>query len=343
MMPDSTTIQFFTLRNNSGMEVTLSNYGARVVSISVPDKKGRFDHVALGFDSISDYFMAKETYHGATIGRYANRVSKGMFSLDGKTISLTQNVNQDHLHGGVNGFHCVVWQIIGNSDTEASFQYVSLDGEEGYPGELTIEVRYQLTTNNELSIHYSATTTASTVINVTNHTYFNLSGAGYGHIDHHIVEINAAHYLPMSDKFIPTGEIKAVDSTIFDLRKPTLLGTCLKSNDDQINLAKGIDHTFVLSSQMRNKPEFAARVTDPLTGRIMEVYTTEPGIQFYTGNSLDGSDIGREGVPYTSQSAFSLETQHFPDSPNHPEFPTTILRPGEVLNSSTLYRFLVGK
>jgi aldose 1-epimerase len=327
----------YTLRNSKGAEATITTYGARVVTLKMPDKAGKFDDIVLGFDNLDGYLQTPPPpYFGATIGRYGNRIAGGQFMLDGKTYTLAKNNGDNSLHGGKIGFDKVIWTARPGGTASVAMTYLSKDGEEGYPGNLTATVTYTLTDKNELQIEYSATTDKDTVVNLTNHSYFNLAGQGEGDILGHVVMIDADRFTPVDKGLIPTGELQLVDGTPFDFRKPTPIGDRIDAKDPQIALGPGYDHNFVL-----NHAGLAARVTEPKTGRVMEVVTTEPGLQFYTSNFLDGTLKGVGGKVYPRRSAFCMETQHFPDSPNHPAFPSTTLKPGETYHSQTVYRFSV--
>lgn len=347
-MPDGTTVTLYTLTNASGAQVQITNYGGTVVSVKVPDRKGKFDDVVLGFDSLAGYMGEGNPYFGALIGRYANRIAKGKFTLDGANYTLAVNNTPNSLHGGKKGFDKVVWTAIsvapsaeGSVGLELSYQ--SKNGEEGYPGSLYVKVAYTLTPDNALKIDYAATTDKKTVINLTNHSYFNLNGAGSGDILDQVVQINADRMTPVDSTAIPTGELKSVMGTPFDFRTPTAIGDRIDQNDEQITFGKGYDHNFVLNGTAGSTPFLAARVVAPKTGRVLEVMTTEPGVQLYTGNFLDGTVKGKKGKAYKRRYAFCLETQHFPDSPNRPEFPTTTLNPGETYHQTTIYRFSTEK
>jgi aldose 1-epimerase len=341
-MPDGRTISMFTLRNANGLEACITNFGGALVSLMVPDRMGNFEDVVLGYDSLSQYLVNKP-YLGVLVGRYANRISGGRFTLDGNAFELARNNDANHLHGGVMGLSRVLW----NAKTEMRkegpalvLSYVSPDGEDGYPGTLSLSVVYLLTNRDELTIDYTANTDKATIINLTNHSYFNLTGAGTGSILMHDLEIAASRFTPIDDRLIPTGELRAVAGTPMDFRRLTLIGARIDAEDDQIVRARGYDHNWVLD---KNEGEYslAARLYDGRSGRLMEVYTSEPGLQFYSGNFLDGTDLGKGGTSYRYRFGVCLETQHFPDSPNHPEFPSTVLRPGEQYRSRTSYRFLV--
>lgn len=331
------TVELFTLKNSKGMEAAITNYGGIVVSLKTPDKAGKMADIVLGFDSLEGY-TKEHPYFGAIIGRYGNRIAKGRFRLNGVEYKLATNNGPNALHGGLKGFDKVVWDVVAADERSVELRYVSKDGEEGYPGTLTATVKYTLTDANELRIDYTATTDKDTVVNLTNHSYFNLAGEGQGDILGHLVEIHADRFTPVDAGLIPTGELKPVAGTPFDFRQPHAIGERIQAKDEQIERGKGYDHNFVLNGEMgRLRP--AARVVEPKSGRVMEVLTTEPGIQFYTGNFLDGSVKGKGGKAYQFRYGFCLETQHFPDSPNQPTFPTTVLKPGETYKSTTVYKF----
>jgi aldose 1-epimerase len=337
-------VDLYTFSNAKGMEVRAMTYGGIILSIKAPDRSGKFDDVTLGFDSLEPYLSAPP-YFGALIGRYGNRIGKARFKIDGKEYKLAVNNGPNSLHGGLKGFDKVVWQAESFDKPEGvgvAFSYTSPDGEEGYPGTLKSTVTYTLTDKNELILDYHATTDKATPVNLTNHTYFNLAGPGVRDILDHQMMINADNTTPVDSTLIPTGEIKSVQGTPFDFRKPTAIGARIDANDQQIKYGPGYDHNFVIN---RKGPGLvlAARVVEPTTGRVMEVSTTEPGIQFYTGNFLDGTLAGKGGHVYKRRFAFCLETQHFPDSPNKPKFPSTILKPGETYTSQTVYAFSAEK
>lgn len=328
---DGTPVHLYTLKNTNGMEVKLTDFGGIVTSIVVPDKDGNMDNVVLGFDNIDDY-LAGTPYFGALIGRYGNRIAEGKFTLNGEEYTLATNNDPNHLHGGNVGYDKVLWkgEAIGNN--AVSFTYFSEDGEEGYPGNLDIEVVYTLTDDNELKIDYTATTDKATPVNLTNHSYFNLSGDPESLILDHELMINADGYTPVDAGLIPTGEIAEVAGTAFDFTQPFKIGARI----DQV--PGGYDHNWVLQDLEGDMP-LVATLSDPQTGRKMEVYTTEPGLQFYSGNFLDGSLVGPDGSKYVLHAALCLETQHFPDSPNKPNFPSTILEPDDTYQTSTIYKF----
>jgi aldose 1-epimerase len=333
------SIDLYTLRSKSGLEVTVINYGATVQSIKCPDSAGNIADVVLGFDSVNGY-LGEHPYFGAIVGRYGNRIANGRFTLDGKQYTLARNNGENHLHGGVAGFSRKTWTAR-EADGGVELTYVSKDGEEGYPGTLRATVRYTVTEANELRIDYTAVTDKKTVVNLTNHSYFNLAGQGSAaDILGHEITINADRFTPVDQGLIPTGELKPVAGTPFDFRQVHEIGERINTNDEQIRYGKGYDHNFVLNGAMGSLHP-AARVTERRSGRVLEVSTTEPGVQFYTGNFLDGSVRGKGGKSYQHRTGFCLETQHFPDSPNKPQFPTTVLSPGETMRSTTIFKFAV--
>lgn len=330
------------LRNARGMEVALSDYGARIVSILVPDKNGKKVDVVLGFDHIDKYVNANEIYHGATIGRFANRIANGNFNIDEETFHIEPNNGPNALHGGKTGFHNRVWSRRVNLKQQVEFYLVSPDGEEGFPGNLTVVVEYTLTDDNTLIICYRAHTDKKTIINLTNHAFFNLNGEGGDPINNHQFCVDADAYLPVNSTQIPTGEKKISKGSAFDLTAPKLFDDLLAATDGQLIAADGFDHTFVLNGNGQlERP--VATASSPLTGIELQVFTDQPGVQLYTGNGLDGSDVGKIGEAYVKHSAFCLETQNFPDAPNHPTFPSSFLKPGEVFKSETRYHFKVSK
>ena len=337
--PDGAAIHIFTLTNRNGIEARIMNYGGIVVSLKAPDRDGKLADVVLGFDSLAGYIDSPSPYFGALIGRYGNRIGHARFTLDGVEYKLAANNGENSLHGGTRGFNKVVWTPRELPDGGLELNYLSKDGEEGYPGNLKVTVTYRLTDLNELSIDYAATTDKDTVLNLTNHSYFNLKGAGEGDILGHAVMLNADRFTPVDAGLIPTGELRAVSGTPFDFRKATAIGARIDQNDEQLKLGKGYDHNWVLNKNDAAL-SLAARVEEPSSGRVLEVHTTEPGVQFYTGNFLDGTIKGKGGKVYARRSGFCLETQHFPDSPNKPKFPTTVLKPGQRFHSRTVYRFL---
>lgn len=340
--PDGEEVYVYTLRNTSGMQVKITNFGGRITSVMVPDKNQKLDDVVLGFDKMEGYTEkpASSAYFGAVIGRYGNRLANGTFTLDGKTYHIPTNDGPNTLHGGTQGFDSKVWEareVSSQNGPALELHYLSPDGQEGFPGNLNVTVRYSLDNNNGLRIDYSATTDKDTVLNLTNHSYFNLEGAGSETILNESIRIGADHYTPVDSTLIPTGKIDPVAGTPLDFRKPMVIGSRINDDFEQLKLAKGYDHNFVLNHP-GDLAAVAARVTDPKSGRVLEVQTTQPGVQFYTGNFLDGKVHGIGGV-YRYRSALCLETQHFPDSPNHPNFPSTVLRPGQTFHSTTIYRF----
>jgi aldose 1-epimerase len=339
---DGVPVSIYTLKNSKGMEARITNYGGILVSLVVPDKSGKLDDIVLGYDSLSGY-IKNSPYFGALIGRYGNRIAKGKFTLEGKEYSLAVNNGANTLHGGLKGFDKVVWDAKerkGKSGLSLVLTYLSKDGEEGYPGNLHVKVVYTLTDNNELKIDYTATTDKATVVNLTHHSYFNLAGAGKGDILSHEVMINASKFTPIDEGLIPTGELKDVAGTPFDFTKPAQIGSRINADDQQLKYGKGYDHNFVLERKDKGL-SLAARAEEKTTGRVMEVFTTEPGVQFYSGNFLDGTNIGKRGAAYKFRYGFCLETQHFPDSPNKPDFPSTELKPGKKYSTSTVYKFSV--
>jgi aldose 1-epimerase len=339
---DGTPVRLYTLANKNGMEVSIATYGGTVTRLLVPDRAGRLGDVALGFSSAGPYttdlYLTKNPFFGALIGRYANRIAKGRFTLDGKTYKLSINNPPNTLHGGTKGFDKRLWtaEVLSQNPPTVRFSRVSPDGEEHFPGTLNVAVTYTLTERNELRIHYVATTDKPTVVNLTSHIYFNLAGAGDGDILGHQIKIHASHFTPVDATLIPTGEIEDVAGTPMDLRNWTTVGTRLAAVGGK---PVGFDHNFVLDRCPVIRPCLAAEVFEPNSGRLMKVYTDQPGIQFYTGNFLDGTIKGKGGKAYKQHDAFCLETQHFPDAPNHPNFPSTVLRPGEVFKSTTVYKF----
>ncbi|WP_235918496.1 aldose epimerase family protein [Sediminibacterium soli] len=336
-------VSLYFLTNASGAQVAITNYGGRVVSLVVPDKNGKPTDVVLGYDSLSHYLSKPEAYFGALIGRYGNRIADARFALDGTTYRLAANNGKNSLHGGPKGFHNQVWEAVQAGPGTLSLQYVSKDGEEGYPGTLTVKVSYTLTDNNELKIDYQAETDKKTVVNLTNHAYFNLNGQGDSTITDHLLNIMASKYSAVDSTLIPTGAPVDVAATPFDFRKAKPIGQDIGADNVQIKNGLGYDHNFVLDRVDAVSSVQAAHVQSVKTGISMEVFTTEPAIQFYSGNFLDGTLVGKQQKKYGHRSAFCLETQHFPDSPNQPAFPSTVLEPGKQYRSTTTYRFGVVK
>ncbi|WP_049622295.1 galactose-1-epimerase, partial [Frateuria defendens] len=340
---DGKAVEQYTLKNAHGIVVKFISYGGILTDIDTPDRHGKLANIALGFGSLKDYEKYNGNIHfGALIGRYANRIAAGRFTLDGKTYQLPINNPPNTLHAGPNSFDAKLWSVqpvtVPNG-VGAELTYVSPDGENGFPGTLTAHVRYILDDSDALHIQYSATTDRDTVINLTNHSYFNLAGQDAGSVEDQLIEIAASRYTPTDATSIPTGELAPVAGTPFDLRKPTPIGKGLRSSNPQMLWAHGYDHNFVLDNGGKGKPAFAARVSDPKSGRVLEVSTTQPGLQFYTANGLDGSVAGSTGKAYRQGDAFALEAEHFPDSPNQPKFPSTVLKPGQTLHEETVLHF----
>jgi aldose 1-epimerase len=337
-LADGTPAEIYTLRNNRGLEARVISYGAIITSLRTPDSDGQYADIVLGFDDLDGY-VQRSPYFGAVVGRFANRIANGRFVLDGKTYQLPINDPPNTLHGGDRGFDKVVWDVKPRKgDDVLELSHTSPDGDQGFPGELIARVIYTLSDDNELSVEYHATTTKPTPVNLSQHSYFNLTGDARRDVLNHLITLSADRYTPIDATKIPTGELASVEGTPFDLRLPTRIGARIDVDDEQLRYGNGFDHNFVLN---RTEPGLmhVGHVAEPDSGRIMEVYTTEPGVQFYSGNSLDGSIRGKGGHAYGARCAFCLETQHFPDSPNHPEFPSTILRPGEELSSRTVFAF----
>jgi aldose 1-epimerase len=336
---DGTPVDLYTLRNAKGVEAKISNYGGIVTSLKVPDRNGRFDDVVLGYDDLAGYL--KETpYFGALIGRYGNRIARGRFTLNGQTYQLATNNYPNALHGGLKGFDKHVWQAATRTTAQGpvlELRYVSRDGEEGYPGTLSVLAVYTLTQDNGLRLDYTATTDKDTVVNLTQHSYFNLAGQGSGDVLNHVVMIAADRYNPVDSTLIPTG-IAPVDGTPFDFRKPTAIGARIGQANEQLTFGKGYDHDWVFNKRVGDLT-LLARVTEPTSGRILEVLSTEPGLQFYSGNFLDGTITGKSGKVYNFRNGFCMEPQHFPDSPNHPNFPSVVLKPGQTYKNTIIFRF----
>ena len=339
---DFDSIKLFTLRNENGMTVKVTNYGAIITSIVVPDRDGKMADVALGYNRVEDYINAVDKpYFGAVVGRYGNRIANGEFTLNGETYSLLKNNGANHLHGGAVGFDKVVWDADFNpTKNTVSLRYVAKDKEEGYPGNLQLRVSYTLTNNNAIVVNYHATTDKATPINVTQHTYFNLKGEGQGTILDHELMLNAKKFTPVDESLIPTGKMPRVMGTPFDFTTAKAIGRDIGQENEQLRFGLGYDHNWILDkSGKKDELTLAAQVHEPSSGRVMEIHTTEPGIQFYCGNFLDGRLKGKSGKPYIHRGGFCLETQHFPDSPNQPNFPSAILKPGEVFQSQTVFKF----
>lgn len=337
---DGTPVDLFTLRNAEGMEARISNYGGTIVSLMAPDRDGRMGDVVLGFDDLPGY-LGHRSYFGALVGRYGNRIAQGKFTLNGVAYELAINNGPNSIHGGRKGFDKVVWQAQPKEDgggPALELTYLSQDGEEGFPGALNVRAVYTLTDSNELCLDCTATTNRDTVVNLTQHTYFNL--AGQGDVLGHEIRIDADRIVAVDANLIPTGELRPVTGTPFDFRHAAVMGARIEQKDEQLRLGNGFDHTFVLNHPA-GELGLAARVAEPSTGRVLEVLTTEPGVQFYTGNFLDGSAKGKGGRVYQRRNGFCLEAQHFPDSPNHPEFPSVVLKPGQVYQNTTVFRLSV--
>ncbi len=340
-LPDSTPVELFTVTNRQGIELRAMTYGGIIVSLRVPDRQGRIDDIVLGYDSAAEYARNNGPYLGALIGRYGNRIARGRFTLDGAAYTLATNNSPNHLHGGARGFDKVIWRGEPLADGIA-FTYTSADGEEGYPGTLKARVTYTLTDRNELAVDYEATTDKPTIVNLTQHSYFNLAGQGTRDVLEHLLQIDADRYTPVDATLIPSGELAPVAGTPFDFEKPTPIGQRIAEEHPQIKRGLGYDHNFVLRRAGEGL-QHAARVVEPSTGRTLDVATTEPGLQFYTGNFLDGTITGKQGRIYQKRFGFCLESQHFPDSPNQPAFPSTIVRPGQTYRSRTVFTFGVVK
>ena len=338
---DGAPVDLYTLRNRSGAEARISNYGGLVISLKVPDRNGRFGDVVLGYDNLADY-LKDSPYFGALIGRFGNRIARGKFTLDGRQYTLATNNYPNALHGGLKGFDKVVWEakVLPTKGPGLKLEYVSKDGEEGYPGTLSVTAVYTLTEDNALKLEFTATTDKDTVLNLTHHSYFNL--AGQGDVLHHKVMIPASRFTPVDSTLIPTGELRPVEGTPFDFRSPTFIGARIGQDDEQLKFAGGYDHNWVVDKPA-GQLGLMARVSEPSSGRVMEVLSTEPGLQFYSGNFLNGSNKGKGGWVYQFRNGFTIEPQHYPDSPNQPSFPSVVLKPGQVFHSTIIYRFSVQK
>jgi len=335
--PDGAPVDIYTLRNPGGFEARICNYGGIVVSLNAPDRAGHWSDVVLGYDQLDDY-LANNPFFGALVGRFGNRIAKAKFSMDGVAYSLAANNGPNALHGGLKGFDKVLWQVTRTAavpEPALELNYLSKDGEEGYPGNLNVKAVYSLTADNALRLDFTAAADKSTIVNLTQHTYFNL--AGTGDILGHQVQIDADRFTPVDSSLIPTGELRPVAGTPLDFRQPIAIGARIGQDDPQLKRGNGYDHNFVLNHPM-GRLDVVARVSEPSTGRVLEVLTTEPGLQFYTGNFLDGTIRGKGGQTYHRRSGFCLEAQHFPDSPNQPAFPTVVLRPGAVFRSTIAFR-----
>ena len=344
-LPDGREVELFTMRNAHGIEVRAMTYGAIITSIRTPDRTGQIADITLGFDSLDGY-VAGSPYFGAIVGRYANRIAGGRFTLDGVTYQLARNNGLNNLHGGVRGFDKVLWTAAPFERDDAvgvTFSYESPDGEEGFPGAVSVRVAYTLTATDELIVDFDASTTKATPLNLSQHTYWNLHGDGRGDILDHVLTLDASAFTPVDSTLIPTGNIASVAGTPFDFRRPTAIGSRINESDAQLRFGRGYDHNWVLDRDRRvggvEALVHAARLEDPSSGRVLDVSTTEPGIQFYSGNFLDGTITGKAGQTYRLRSGLCLETQHFPDSPNHPNFPPSVLRPSERYHSSSVFKF----
>ena len=333
----------YILTNKVGSEVTITNYGAKIVSIMVPDKNGKFIDVVLGHSSIEEYLKSEEPYFGAICGRTGNRIAKGKFTLDGKVYTLAVNNGPNSLHGGIKGFNAVVWDVVKESDNFIELHYLSVDGEEGYPGNLDVYVSYTLTNENEVIISYRATTDQSTILNLTNHSYFNLSGAGDPYIGDHLLTIHADTYLPTDETAIPYGPAESVKGTPMDFTTSHAIGERINDDFEQLRFGKGYDHTFVLNKKTSDEFAYFGVCESPKTGIVMEMFTDQPGVQIYTGNWMTGNFVAKNDMYYPERSAVCFETQHYPDSINKPDYPSVVLRPGEVFNSKTTYKFSIRK
>lgn len=333
---DQKPVKLFILENKSGSEVTVTNYGAKIVSLMIPDKKNNLTDVVLGHNTIDEYLKSEEPYFGAVCGRTGNRIAKGRFTLDEKEYNLAINNGPNNLHGGIKGFNAVVWDAKQVDAQTVELSYLSKDGEEGFPGNLTTQITYHLTDDNALEIKYKATTDKTTILNLTNHSYFNLSGAGDPYIGDHVLTIYADEYLPTDDTAIPYGKPEKLAGTPMDFSLPHEIGERINESFEQLIFGKGYDHNYILN---KKEGDLAVVCYSPKTGILMETYTTEPGVQLYTGNWMTGSFVAKNGQRYPERSAVCFETQHYPDSINHPEYPTTLLKPGEIFQSKTIYKF----
>lgn len=336
---DGKKTDLYILKNKNGMTAAITNYGGRLVSLLVPDKSGKLTDVVVGFKTVKDYVNSTEPYFGATIGRFGNRIAKGKFSLDGKHYTLFTNNGPNTLHGGKKGFQAVVWDASQPNDSTLELRYTAKDMEEGFPGNLNVKVTYSLTSDNSFKCEYEATTDKKTIVNLTNHAFFNLNGEGSGTILNHVFQINADKYTPVDSTLIPTGKIDPVAGTPFDFTKPTTIGARINDNNEQLKNGKGYDHNFVLNGSAVNGMIHAATVVGERSGIVMDVYTQEPGLQIYSGNFMGAKNTFKSGVKDDFRTAFAMETQHFPDAPNQPSFPSTVLDPGKTYHTVSVYRF----
>jgi aldose 1-epimerase len=342
--PDSTAVDVYTLVNAHGIRARILTYGGIIQSLETPDRAGKLGDIVLGFDDMPGY-VKSSPYFGAIVGRYGNRIARGHFTLDGKTYTLAVNNGPNALHGGIKGFDKVVWAaepFRSDSGVGIVLAHTSPDGDEGYPGTLHAKVTYTLTDDDELAIDYEATTDKATPVNLTNHTYWNLAGEGTGDILDHVLTLESSAIVPVDSTLIPTGKLMPVAGTPFDFRTPTAIGKRIADSHEQIRFGKGYDHTWVLDGARQSGLAHAAHLTEPTTGRSLDIYTTEPGVQFYSGNFLDGTAVGKHGHAYKFRYGLALETHHYPDSPNQPRFPSTILRPGQTYRTRTIFRFGTG-
>lgn len=331
-------VETYEIKNANGMKMKVTNFGARVTHLWVPNKDGNLVDVVLGFETLDGYTESSEKYFGAAIGRYGNRIANGKFTLDGEEYTLPTNNNGQTLHGGPGGLDYVIWDVEKSGENGLIFSYTSPDGEEGFPGELKVKMIYTLTDDNEFKVTYQAETDKATPVNLTHHSFFNLNGAGNGNVLDHTLQLNASKYTPVNEVLIPTGEISTVEGSPFDFTTATKIGERIEQENEQLKFGGGYDHNWVLDKTGNDLTQ-AAVISSPQTGIEMEVWTTEPAIQFYSGNFLDGTITGKGGKAYELRSAFCLETQHYPDSPNQPNFPSTILEPGEKYEQTCIYKF----
>jgi aldose 1-epimerase len=338
---DGKKTDLYTIKNSSGMQAAFTNYGGRLVSLLIPDKNNKLTDVVLGFDSVSGYVKSTEPYFGATIGRFGNRIAKGKFKLEGKDYQITINNGQNTLHGGKKGFQSIIWDAQLKGDSAIVFTHTSPDGDQGFPGALKVKVTYTLTASNALTMDYEATTDKVTVVNLTNHAFFNLNGSGSGTINNHLVQINADGYTPVDSTLIPTGKVEPVKGTPFDFTKPTKIGSRVDDKNDQLKNGKGYDHNFALNTTPGMTK--AAVVEGDKSGIVMTVFTSEPGLQFYGGNFMLSANKMKRNTKDDQRTAFAMETQHFPDSPNQPAFPSTVLKPGETYKTQSVYQFSTKK
>lgn len=336
---DSKKAGLYILKNKNGTEMSVTNFGARVVELFVRDRNGEFADVVLGHKTLDEYVNYKgERFLGATIGRFGNRIAKGRFSLGGKAYQLPVNNGENSLHGGFNGFDMRVWDVVSADESEIKFRLVSPDGDEGYPATLAVDMTYRLTDDDAFEVVHTATSDGDTIVNLTHHSFFNLHGEGVGDINDHVMTIDASRITPIDENMIPTGELMDVAGTPFDFTRPAVIGSRLGCGDIQLKRGNGYDHNWVLNKSAEGALDFAAEVFDPVSGRVLTVFTTEPAMQFYGGNFFDG-EIGKSGRPYAFRGTFALETQHFPDSPNQPGFPSTVLKKGRVYKHVCRYAF----